>query len=72
MKENKTLKLLSPWPEVKEKIKETNLELTDDDLSYQPGQEDQLLERLAKKMNRNPQEVKSWIESIAANKGKAS
>jgi hypothetical protein len=34
---------------VKETLKEINVELTDDDLMYQPGQEDQLLDRLGKK-----------------------
>jgi len=65
-------KLSAPWPEVKEKIKEANVELTDSDLEYQPGKEEDLLDRLSKKMNRSKQEVRSWIESVSANKGKAS
>ena len=66
------LKLESPWAEVKERLKEINLSLTDDDLEYLPGQEAVLLERLSKKMGRDVAEVKAWIESVSFNKGKAS
>ena len=66
------LNLSAPWPEVKERIKEANTELTDADLNYQPGKEDELLSHLAGKMNRSPEEVNAWIESLSANKGKAS
>lgn len=66
------LKLMAPWPEVKEKIKEGNIELTDADLNYVPGKEAQLLQNLAKKMQRTPEEIKAWIESVSSNKGKAS
>lgn len=68
--ENK-LSLGSSWEEVKAKIKERNVELTDEDLSYQPGQEDALLERLAIKMNRSKEDVRGFIESISDNKGLA-
>ena len=34
------LNLQKPWEQVKETLKEINLELTDEDLAYQPGQED--------------------------------
>jgi hypothetical protein len=70
--ENTSLKLIAPWEEVKEHIKETNIELSDTDLDYKPGQEDQLLRHLSKKMGRTPQEVRAWIESISSNKGIAS
>ena len=66
------LKLDAPWEEVKERLKEVNYDLTDEDLAYQQGNADSLLSRLAKKMNRTPQEVKAWIESVSYNKGKAS
>lgn len=66
------LKLESPWDEVKEKMKENSIELTDEDLVYTPGQEEELLNRLAAKMNRTPEQVKILIESISSNKGRAS
>lgn len=69
---NNELDLKIPWAEVKERIKETNAELTDDDLQYQNGNASALLKHLASKTNMTEQEVKAWIESVAVNKGKAS
>jgi len=66
------LKLEAPWEEVKEKMKENNINLTDEDLVYVPGKEEELLTRLATKMNRTPQQVKDLVESISYNKGLAS
>jgi hypothetical protein len=66
------LKLQKPWERVKEALKEINIDLTDEDLAYQPGQEEQLLERLEKKMKKSKPEIKALIESVSANKGKAS
>ena len=43
------LKLEAPWEEVKEKLKEVNGDLTDEELEYVPGQETVLLEGLGKK-----------------------
>lgn len=63
------LKLEAPWEEVKENLKEINGDLTDEDLVYEPGQETALLERLAKKMNRDVPFIKAWIESVSFNKG---
>lgn len=69
---NTPLKLDAPWEEVKEKLKEINTDLTDEDLAYQAGEAHPLLERLAKKMNRTPDEIRGWIESVSYNKGTAS
>ncbi|MGC4036627.1 MAG: general stress protein CsbD [Chitinophagaceae bacterium] len=66
------LKLEAAWEEVKEKMKENNIDLTDDDLNYQPGKEDELLNSLAAKLKRTPEQVRMLIESISANKGRAS
>ena len=66
-----TLHLDAPWEEVKELLKEVNLELSDEDLEYQQGGEKELLERLAKKMNKSVPDVKAWIESVSYNKGLA-
>ncbi|HMR91438.1 MAG TPA: hypothetical protein PKC69_03960 [Chitinophagaceae bacterium] len=48
--DNYQLKLEAPWETVKEKLKEINYELTDEDLVYTPGEESLLLERLASRM----------------------
>lgn len=65
------LRLTTSWDEVKEKLKETNVNLTDEDLAYQPGKEDELLERLQQKINQPKEEIRKFIESVAVNKGKA-
>lgn len=67
--ENTQLKLEAPWEEVKEYIKEVNVSITDEDLEYAPGQEDQLLEKLSGKLGKSKQDVKAWIESLSYNKG---
>jgi hypothetical protein len=66
------LKLQAPWPEVKEKLKEIEFSLTDEDLEYTAGQETALLQRLSNKMGRSEDEIRNWIESVSFNKGKAS
>ncbi len=66
-----TLKLNAPWSQVKELLKENNIDLTDDDLDYKEGKEDELLDRLSIKMKKDKLAVKEYIESVSANKGKA-
>jgi hypothetical protein len=67
-----SLHLEKSWDVVKEKIKEQNIELTDEDLELRPGREDELIDRLATKLRKEPSAIKAWIESISFNKGKAS
>ena len=70
--DNYHFNLTTSWDEVKEKIKEGNAELTDADLVYEPGQEKELLERLSKKMHKDVEAVKAWIESVSFTRGIAS
>ena len=67
--DNYQLNLASPWAETKEKLKEVNYELSDEDLEYEPGQEAVLLQRLAAKLGKTIPDVKVWIESVSANSG---
>jgi len=69
---NNPLKLEAPWEEVKERMKENDITLTDEDLDYKPGRENELLKHLSKKMNKTPQQVKDLIESISSNDSRAS
>jgi len=69
---NNSLKLESPWTEVKELIKEVEPALTDKDLDYEVGKENELLQRIADKMNRSVEHIKAWVESLSSNRGKAS
>ena len=64
----KFLKLNSSWEDVKEKIKETNPEITDSDLVIDHGNEEKLFENLSKKLHKSKDEVKAWIESVSATK----
>ncbi|TMI65362.1 MAG: general stress protein CsbD [Bacteroidetes bacterium] len=66
-----SIKLQTPWEEVKERMKENDLRLTDADLMYEPGHEEELLIRLEKIMNKTRPEVIAYIESISANEGLA-
>ena len=58
------LKLTGNWNDTKGKIKKQYAQLTDDDLLYEEGDDDQLLGRLQKKLGKTKQEVKDWIESL--------
>lgn len=62
------LKLHSSWDEVKEKIKEINLEITDSDLDLDHSNEKEVCEKLSKKLHKSVEEVKAWIESVSENK----
>ena len=57
-------KLKGNWNVIKGKIKQEYADLTEDDLRYQEGKEDELLGRLQRKMGKTKEEVKSWIDSI--------
>jgi uncharacterized protein YjbJ (UPF0337 family) len=61
----------SSWESLKEKIKETNTSLTDEDLQYSPGKEEELCGRLADKLHMNKDEVTGWLESLDSNKAMA-
>ena len=62
------IKLEAPWDVVKERMKESNINLTDADLEYDPGKEDELLSRLEKIMKKSRPEIVAYIESISSNK----
>jgi len=58
------LKLKGSWNEVKGKVKQKYADLTDDDLLYEEGKDDELLGRIHKKIGKTKEEVKEWIESL--------
>jgi len=67
MKNSTVLKLQAPWEKVKERMKENDINLTDKDLEYIPGKEEELIQRLEKIMNRSRDQVVAYIESISSN-----
>jgi hypothetical protein len=71
MKNQNKLRLQAPWQTVKERMKENDINLTDEDLEYIPGKEEELIQRLEKVMNRSRAQVIAYIESIASNENLA-
>jgi len=66
-----SLQLNKPWDEVRNRIKEQNIELTDEDLDLKPGKENELLENLQTKMHKSKEEIKKWIESLSVNEAQS-
>ena len=58
------LNLKGDWNELKGKAKQQYADLTDDDLLYEDGKDDELLGRLQKKLGKTKEEVKNWIERL--------
>lgn len=58
------LKLNGAWNDVKGKIKQEYADLTDDDLLYEEGKDDELVGRIQSKIGKTKEEVKSWIERL--------
>lgn len=58
------LKLKGTWNEVKGKIKQQYADLTDDDLLYEEGKEDELLGRIQKKTGKTRDQVVDWLNEL--------
>jgi uncharacterized protein YjbJ (UPF0337 family) len=58
------LQLKGSWNEVKGKLKQQFANLTDDDLAFAEGKEDELLGRLQKKLGKGKDEVRQMIEKL--------
>ena len=71
MKNPIIFRLQAPWETVKERLKENDIRLTDEDLEYIPGKEEELIKRLEKVMKRSRAQVIAYIESIASNENLA-
>jgi uncharacterized protein YjbJ (UPF0337 family) len=52
------------WNELKGKVKQQYADMTDDDLLYAEGKEDELLGRLQKKTGKTKEEVEEWLENM--------
>ncbi len=55
------------WNELKGKLKQAYGNLTDDDLKYEEGKEDELLGRLQKKTGKTKDDLKKWFNSAKQN-----
>jgi uncharacterized protein YjbJ (UPF0337 family) len=52
------------WNQVKGKLKQEYSDLTDDDLKFQEGKEDELYGRLQEKLGKTKDEIKEMIASL--------
>jgi uncharacterized protein YjbJ (UPF0337 family) len=58
------LQFKGTWNEIKGKLKQKYGNLTDDDLIFAEGKEDELLGRLQKKLGKSKEEVRQMIEKF--------
>jgi uncharacterized protein YjbJ (UPF0337 family) len=58
------LQIKGSWNEVKGKLKQKYGQLTDDDLMFADGKEDELLGRLQKRLGRTKDEIRAEIEDM--------
>lgn len=59
-----SLQLKGNWNEIKGKLKQQYADLTDDDLIYAEGKEDELYGRLQKKLGKSKEEVQKLINEL--------
>jgi len=58
------LELKGSWNELKGKAKQAHGDLTDDDLRYEDGKEDELFGRLQQKLGKTRDEVIHWLRGL--------
>ena len=58
------LQMKGSWNEVKGKLKQKYGQLTDDDLTFAEGKEDELLGRLQQRLGRTKDELRAEIEDM--------
>ncbi len=58
------LEIKGNWNEMKGKVKQQWGDLTDDDLKYEEGREDELLGRIQKKTGKSREEIVNYINSL--------
>jgi uncharacterized protein YjbJ (UPF0337 family) len=58
------LQFKGEWNELKGKLKQKYAHLTDDDLMYAKGKEEELLGRLQKKLGKKEEEVRKLIADL--------
>jgi len=58
------LQMKGNWNEIKGKLKQKYGQLTDDDLAFADGKEDELLGRLQKRLGRTQDEIRAEIRDM--------
>ncbi len=59
-----SLDLKGKWNQLKGKVKQEYADMTDDDLKYEEGKEDELYGRLQTKMGKSREGVISWLKGL--------
>ena len=59
-----TTEMKGNWNELKGKLKKSYAELTDNDLLYEEGREDELYGRLQQRLGKTKEEVKKLFEEL--------
>lgn len=59
-----TLKIKGTWNETKGKLKQRYAQLTDNDLLFEEGKEDELLGRLQKRTGETKERIRQFIEEV--------
>ena len=52
---------INDWETKKEQLKKEHPHLTNEDLLYEIGKEEEMLERLQNKMSTNKKEIRKWL-----------
>ena len=58
------LEFRGKWNEWKGKIKQANADLTDDDLDYQEGKDDEMWGKIQKKTGKAKDELIQWLRDL--------
>lgn len=58
------MELRGNWNQMKGKLKQKYAQLTDDDLIYEEGREDELLGRLQKKLGKTDREIRETLRDL--------
>ncbi|MBN7810308.1 CsbD family protein [Algoriphagus sp. H41] len=64
MKTDTKFKIQGSWKELKGKLKQKYADLTDDDLLYEEGKDEELIGRLQRKLGMTMEEVKEEINGL--------
>jgi uncharacterized protein YjbJ (UPF0337 family) len=58
------LQLKGKWNEIKGKVKQAYANLTDDDLKYEEGKDDEFLGKLQQKTGKGRDELVKWLKEL--------
>ena len=58
------LELRGKWNELKGKVKQEHGDLTDDDMRWEEGKDDEFLGRMQQKIGKTRDEFVSWLRSL--------